>query len=84
MSASLPVAAARTARRVVVVELVGEGGHVFRGPALDLKRGAREIRVGDQDAQATSGEGYASRGYSAAIAAARSADTLKTAAMSGW
>ena len=56
-------------RRGVVVELVGERRRRAGTSTVDLQRRAREVRVGDQRAEApTTGAGYAPSGYSAAIA----------------
>ena len=71
MSGSLPGARRESLGRVVVVELVGEGRDVPRGPAVDLQCRACEVRVGHHGAEGDVGRGDALSGYSAAIAAAR-------------
>ena len=43
--------ACESRRRVVVVELIGEGPHALRGPAVDLERRAREVHVRHERAE---------------------------------
>ena len=68
-------------RRGVVVELVGKGRHAPRRPRSTCSAGQAKFASETSVLRATTGAGYASSGYSAAIAAARAADTPSTAAI---